>query len=648
MAILTWRDVASQQGNPVQAAGLAAQLFDAAGSGLQSTLNNFDKAQNAGANQAALLNMLQYTDRAAYQKALAEGTLTSGLDPKRLSTDTLATLAERAKHLQGQEVTDQNMLSTAQKMGITSYEHNRNVAQNATGDAARPVFNGQLATAMGMPALGAYANLPIGQQVELANTVKTAGDATTNKAIQDQAQAIVAKVREAPNIDVAREIIMSNPDVRVRNAAVASPEIAKMYPNNMWGPEAAVSDEGLAGFTAGGGNGIGSLATPGTSAPGLFNSLLQQESRGRQFNTDGSVVTSPKGAIGIAQVMPATGPEAAQLAGLPWDAERFKSDPTYNAKLGEAYFNKQRETFGSDAKALAAYNAGPGALRRAEAKAKEAGKPEDWLSYLPKETQDYVPGVLNRQAKAGGAVPSDVNMTAITAPVQSPGNLEKTLSAVKNGTLDGIVKTIKGQVTTKLTQLDKDGVAKLFLEYGDSTKSHMEVASELTGEKGPLKGNDSSKVAEFIRVKAEEHGVKPELVGRLLETRAERKGFWNWANASTTNLADVSLGDGTMQIKDSKIDDALKNFKKDGTVREAAEVYKRQEQIKSIEEGQKLLTEQKQRAAKLAAQAERMPSFAGQARQAAINLQAMQMDMARLVAALQEASTEGKKPETSW
>lgn len=126
-----------------------------------------------------------------------------------------------------------------------------------------------------------------------------------------------------------------------------------------------------------------------------FNIALAAESGGRQFGADGRVITSPKGAIGIAQVMPSTGPEAAKLAGLPWDETRFKNDPEYNKALGRAYFNKQLADFQGDlGKAYAAYNAGPGATAAA---IKQHG--DNWLSALPAETQAYV----SKNLKAYGA-----------------------------------------------------------------------------------------------------------------------------------------------------------------------------------------------------------------------------------------------------
>lgn len=131
-----------------------------------------------------------------------------------------------------------------------------------------------------------------------------------------------------------------------------------------------------------------------------FNIALGTESNHRQFGPDGKPLTSPKGAIGIAQVMPATAPEAAKLAGLPWDENRYKNDPAYNKAIGMAYFQQQLQTNGGDlAKAYAAYNGGPGrladAIKQAEKSVKAAQadpnlKPKTWLDFMPQETRDYV------------------------------------------------------------------------------------------------------------------------------------------------------------------------------------------------------------------------------------------------------------------
>lgn len=81
---------------------------------------------------------------------------------------------------------------------------------------------------------------------------------------------------------------------------------------------------------------------------GLLKAVAWTESRGR------SNAISPKGARGIMQLMPAT---AAELG-------VDSSDPIANINGGAAYLARQIATFGSVPLALAAYNAGPGAVMR--------------------------------------------------------------------------------------------------------------------------------------------------------------------------------------------------------------------------------------------------------------------------------------------
>ncbi|WP_217895011.1 transglycosylase SLT domain-containing protein [Sphingobium sp. Z007] len=125
----------------------------------------------------------------------------------------------------------------------------------------------------------------------------------------------------------------------------------------------------------------------------------------------GQFLTSPKGAIGPAQVMPGTAPEAAKLAGLRWDENKYKTDHAYNVALGEAYFKKQLSDFGDPLKAAAAYNAGPGSatrgtgVRGAIAKAAKSGK--DWRDHLPAETKKYVTDFAARMGVAGASTDID-------------------------------------------------------------------------------------------------------------------------------------------------------------------------------------------------------------------------------------------------
>jgi hypothetical protein len=112
----------------------------------------------------------------------------------------------------------------------------------------------------------------------------------------------------------------------------------------------------------------------------LIGRVKAQESGGDQSQV------SKAGAIGVMQVMPDTGPEAAALAGLPWDENAYRTDATYNELLGIAYLSEQLRKYDGDVdRALAAYNAGP---HRVDAALSE--DEENWLAAMPAETQDYV------------------------------------------------------------------------------------------------------------------------------------------------------------------------------------------------------------------------------------------------------------------
>lgn len=207
------------------------------------------------------------------------------------------------------------------------------------------------------------------------------------------------------------------------------------------------------------------IKTP--EAERAFNIAIQAESSGRQFDKDGKPLTSPKGAIGIAQVMPDTAPEAAKLAGLDWDEGRYKNDAEYNKSLGKAYFNKQIRDFGNLPQAYAAYNAGPQRVKDAMAEAEKAGNKNGWLGLLPKETQDYV--AKNVEAYADG---------------YSGANKMPTLMEVKQAVRDRV-----GSDDPERLKLALDETEKHYKDALDSIKQDREGAlgeayrSVLTGSK---------------------------------------------------------------------------------------------------------------------------------------------------------------------
>lgn len=125
-------------------------------------------------------------------------------------------------------------------------------------------------------------------------------------------------------------------------------------------------------------------------APNYFDKMVQitaqSESGGRETNPDGTTVTSPKGAQGIMQVMPATNKDPG------FGVKPAQDDsPGERARVGRDYLQSLMQRYGDPAKAWAAYNAGPGTLDKAlkESAAGRSGS-GDWLNYMPRETQAYV------------------------------------------------------------------------------------------------------------------------------------------------------------------------------------------------------------------------------------------------------------------
>ena len=105
----------------------------------------------------------------------------------------------------------------------------------------------------------------------------------------------------------------------------------------------------------------------------IIRGVMRQESGGRHHNDDGSVLSSEAGALGYMQLMP----ETAEGLGV------NPNDPRENIMGGAHYLKYQLDHFNGDlAKALAAYNAGPGAVEKYD------GVPP----YA--ETQNYVKSIM--------------------------------------------------------------------------------------------------------------------------------------------------------------------------------------------------------------------------------------------------------------
>ncbi|MGI9237934.1 MAG: transglycosylase SLT domain-containing protein [Woeseiaceae bacterium] len=110
-------------------------------------------------------------------------------------------------------------------------------------------------------------------------------------------------------------------------------------------------------------------------------------------------VRSRAGAVGLMQLMPATGREVAREIRLPYSGLHTLTQPESNIRLGTSYLGQMAQRYGGNAVlATAAYNAGP---HRVDRWLPNSGSVDAriWIENIPfNETRKYVKRVLSAQA----------------------------------------------------------------------------------------------------------------------------------------------------------------------------------------------------------------------------------------------------------
>lgn len=203
------------------------------------------------------------------------------------------------------------------------------------------------------------------------------------------------------------------------------------------------------------------------------------ESNYRHTNGKGELTTSRAGAKGMTQFMPKTRQMMIDKYGVdPW------KDEDSAIKAADLYHKENLALFkGDEAKAIAAYNAGPGRVQQAVAAANKAGKPDSWLSRLPQETQNHVPKVMKSAQKygfGGGGSTADSGTTGML-PMES---YQKISGKYNENKLKFATDKQKADVPLDPSRFDRLGVGA---ERNLFTKDGRDVADAIR--KNPLAQN---------------------------------------------------------------------------------------------------------------------------------------------------------------
>ena len=141
------------------------------------------------------------------------------------------------------------------------------------------------------------------------------------------------------------------------------------------------------------------------------------------------------GAIGIMQLMPST---AAALGVDPRNSVQ-------NVIGGVQYLREQLSHFRDEAKALAAYNWGPG---RVEEAVERWGA--EWLSHAPRETQHYIASILSRSGLGLSLAAQKSEASPASRPSPSASVESASQSAGTNSALAGEVASLREALSAYL------------------------------------------------------------------------------------------------------------------------------------------------------------------------------------------------------
>jgi soluble lytic murein transglycosylase-like protein len=186
-----------------------------------------------------------------------------------------------------------------------------------------------------------------------------------------------------PAVGSWQEIWQNNPDIKNPHLIHPGQQIKMPYDGGTYTVQKGDTLSGIAAGPAGlhgGQSATRSVKGPQLQMPSHIISQIPGVESGNNPNA-----VSSKGAVGAWQTMPSTLRDPGFGVAPARDTSAAESN-----RVGQDYAHAMFNRYSGDAeKALAAYNAGPGRVDQALRMASEKGG--DWKSYLPHETQAYIP-----------------------------------------------------------------------------------------------------------------------------------------------------------------------------------------------------------------------------------------------------------------
>jgi len=289
----------------------------------------------------------------------------------------------------------------------------------------------------------------------------------------------------------------------------------------------------------------------------LLDALIKQESGFR------AKIVSPSGAVGLTQLMPST----AKSFGV-----SNSYDPAQNIEGGAKYLKQQLDKFGGDISlALAAYNAGPGAVTK-------------YGNKIPPyaETQNYVKTVLGDYnarksnetavAEIGDKKISDPSYTSPIDALIAEANAQSLLTAERNKSLQSEIDQAKSSkdyslVLSKSTELMKN--QSLELQQLSTARDKINALKDTSIATSPFGDtsrwyNDANEAStQYVsELNAQTAEVQKQMESTFTTMQKLRKGWQdNKKSADDLIISQKNLKQSLQDIISTQADEAVAAFK---------------------------------------------------------------------------------------